>query len=138
MNNIWYKYKEIIAYLFWGVLTTAVDIIIAFIFALVFPRVNVFWNTLIAWIVSVLFAFFTNRKWVFKSQAKTARDFYNELASFSLGRIASLIIEEIVLNIGIFIIGNGQFKLIKIIGQIIVIIFNYFWSKMVVFVSHNK
>jgi putative flippase GtrA len=138
MKNIWYKYKEVIAYLFWGILTTAVDIIVAFTCATAFPKISVFWNTLIAWVLSVLFAFFTNRKWVFKSQARTTRDFYNELISFSFGRMASLFLEEIVLSIGIFIFGNSRFKLMKIIGQVIVILFNYFWSKMIVFVNHDS
>ncbi|TMT01111.1 GtrA family protein [Apilactobacillus kunkeei] len=137
MKNLWNKYKQVIAYLFWGVLTTVIDIVVALVLYRLLPNMDVFWNTLIAWIASVLFAFFTNRKWVFQSQATTAKEYITEMISFFLGRLASLILEEIILIIGVSIISQNNFDLLKIFGQIIVIIFNYFWSKFVVFVNRK-
>ncbi|MGQ2282274.1 GtrA family protein [Apilactobacillus kunkeei] len=137
MKKLWNKYKQVIAYLFWGVLTTVIDIVVALVLYRLLPNMDVFWNTLIAWIASVLFAFFTNRKWVFQSQATTAKEYISEMISFFLGRLASLILEEIILIIGVSIISQNNFDLLKIFGQIIVIIFNYFWSKFVVFVNHK-
>ena len=93
---------------------------------------------MIAWIASVLFAFFTNRKWVFESKANTAKEYISEMISFFLGRVASLILEEIILIIGVSIISVNNFDLLKIFGQVVVIIFNYFWSKFVVFVNHKE
>ncbi|CAI2620375.1 GtrA family protein [Apilactobacillus sp. 1-1-2] len=138
MKNLWKKYKQIIAYLFWGVLTTVIDIVVALVLYRLLPNMDVFWNTLIAWIASVLFAFFTNRKWVFESKANTAKEYISEMISFFLGRVASLILEEIILIIGVSIISVNNFDLLKIFGQVVVIIFNYFWSKFVVFVNHKK
>ncbi|GAT90941.1 GtrA family protein [Apilactobacillus kunkeei] len=138
MNKLWKKYKQIIAYLFWGVLTTVIDIVVALVLYRLLPNMDVFWNTLIAWIASVLFAFFTNRKWVFESKANTAKEYISEMISFFLGRVASLILEEIILIIGVSIISVNNFDLLKIFGQVVVIIFNYFWSKFVVFVNHKE
>ena len=138
MKNLWKKYKQIIAYLFWGVLTTVIDIVVALVLYRLLPNMDVFWNTLIAWIASVLFAFFTNRKWVFESKANTAKEYISEMISFFLGRLASLILEEIILIVGVNIVSENNFDLLKIFGQIIVIIFNYFWSKFVVFVNHKS
>ncbi|MBV0914978.1 GtrA family protein [Apilactobacillus sp. HBW1] len=138
MKNLWKKYKQIIAYLFWGVLTTVIDIVVALVLYRLLPNMDVFWNTLIAWIASVLFAFFTNRKWVFESKANTAKEYLSEMISFFLGRVASLILEEIILIIGVSIISVNNFDLLKIFGQVVVIIFNYFWSKFVVFVNHKE
>ncbi|KIM18342.1 hypothetical protein HW41_04930 [Apilactobacillus kunkeei] len=138
MKNLWKKYKQIIAYLFWGVLTTVIDIVVALVLYRLLPNMDVFWNTLIAWIASVLFAFFTNRKWVFESKANTAKEYISEMISFFLGRVASLILEEIILIIGVSIISVNNFDLLKIFGQVVVIIFNYFWSKFVVFVNHKE
>ncbi|WJV42979.1 GtrA family protein [Apilactobacillus kunkeei] len=138
MKNLWKKYKQIIAYLFWGVLTTVIDIAVALVLYRLLPNMDVFWNTLIAWIASVLFAFFTNRKWVFESKANTAKEYISEMISFFLGRVASLILEEIILIIGVSIISVNNFDLLKIFGQVVVIIFNYFWSKFVVFVNHKE
>ncbi|MCK8611465.1 GtrA family protein [Apilactobacillus nanyangensis] len=138
MKKLWNKYKQVIAYLFWGVLTTVIDIAVALVLYHLLPNMDVFWNTLIAWIASVLFAFFTNRKWVFESQATNAKEYISEMISFFLGRLASLILEEIILIVGVNIVSENNFDLLKIFGQIIVIIFNYFWSKFVVFVNHKS
>ncbi|CAI2686427.1 hypothetical protein AKUA1404_10770 [Apilactobacillus kunkeei] len=138
MKKLWNKYKQVIAYLFWGVLTTVIDIAVALVLYHLLPNMDVFWNTLIAWVASVLFAFFTNRKWVFESQATNAKEYISEMISFFLGRLASLILEEIILIVGVNIVSENNFDLLKIFGQIIVIIFNYFWSKFVVFVNHKS
>ncbi|KPN80803.1 Cell wall teichoic acid glycosylation protein gtcA [Apilactobacillus kunkeei] len=138
MKNLWNKYKQVIAYLFWGVLTTVIDIAVALVLFHLVPNMYVFWNTFIAWVASVLFAYFTNRKWVFESNASTVKEYISEMISFFLGRVASLILEEIILMIGVNIISQNNFDLLKIFGQIVVIAFNYFWSKFVVFVNHKE
>ena len=138
MKNLWNKYKQVIDYLFFGVLTTVIDIAVALVLYHLLPTMDVFWNTLIAWVASVLFAYFTNRKWVFESKANTVKEYITEMISFFLGRVASLILEEIILMIGVSIISENNFDLLKIFAQLVVIIFNYFWSKLVVFVNHKE
>lgn len=138
MKNLFEKYKQVIAYLFWGILTTIIDIIVALLFHNLFPNVDIIWNTIIAWIASVLFAYITNRKWVFKSTATTFKDHISEIISFFLGRLSSLVLEEIILIIGVSIINVNDFDLLKIFSQAVVIIFNFFWSKFIVFRNRNK
>ncbi len=60
--------KELIAYVFFGVLTTIVNFITYFLFASVFG-INYLISNIIAWFVSVLFAYITNRIWVFESKS---------------------------------------------------------------------
>lgn len=138
MKNLFEKYKQVIAYLFWGILTTIIDIIVALLFHNLFSNVDIIWNTIIAWIASVLFAYITNRKWVFKSTATTVKDHISEIISFFLGRLSSLVLEEIILIIGVSIINVNDFDLLKIFSQAVVIIFNFFWSKFIVFRNRNK
>ncbi|GAA6112610.1 MAG: GtrA family protein [Apilactobacillus sp.] len=138
MKKLWNKYKQVIAYLFWGILTTVIDIVVALLFHNLFPNVDIIWNTIIAWIASVLFAYITNRKWVFKSTATTVKDYISEIISFFLGRFSSLVLEEIILIIGVSIVSVNNFDLLKIFSQAIVIIFNFFWSKFIVFRNRNK
>lgn len=138
MKKLWNKYKQVIAYLFWGILTTVIDIVVALLFHNLFPNVDIICNTIIAWIASVLFAYITNRKWVFKSTATTVKDYISEIISFFLGRFSSLVLEEIILIIGVSIVSVNNFDLLKIFSQAIVIIFNFFWSKFIVFRNRNK
>ena len=67
------KYWDVIAYLFFGVCTTLVNIIVYWLMAypLKFPTI---FSTVVAWVVSVLFAYVTNRKWVFHSSANGAKE----------------------------------------------------------------
>ncbi|TPR14579.1 GtrA family protein [Apilactobacillus timberlakei] len=139
MNNLvklYKKNKEVISYLFWGVLTTVVDLLVAFLLNQ-YTYIDSFWNTAIAWLASVIFAFFTNRKWVFHSSANNIKQFFTEMGSFTFGRFASLVLEEIIIWVGQTLM-HGSFNVVKILAQIIVILFNYFWSKFVVFINHNK
>lgn len=138
MKKLWNKYKQVIAYLFWGVLTTIIDIVVAIGCHNLFPNIDIIWNTIIAWVASVLFAYLTNRKWVFQSSATTVKEYVVEITFFFLGRFASLILEEIILIVGVSIVSESNFDLLKIFGQAVVIIFNFFWSKFLVFAKRNK
>lgn len=95
-------------------------------FGLVVPNV-------IAWVIAVLFAFFTNRKWVFKSQKHGAKAILLELAYFTGGRLASLIIFDVALFALLANIMQANDLIIKLITNIGVVIFNYFVGKFFVF-----
>ena len=94
------------------------------------------WNIMIAnaisWVLSTLFAFFTNRKWVFISHAVGVAAFFRQFASFCLGRLITLAIEEWMLWFFI-----GQLNLpnmpVKFCSQFIVIALNYVFSNLIVF-----
>lgn len=82
IEKLWDKYKDIIPYGVFGVLTTLVNIVSYWIFAHPFG-LSVMVSTVLAWILSVLFAYLTNRKWVFHSEASTREEIGKEIVSFS-------------------------------------------------------
>ena len=128
---IYTKYKEFILYAFFGGFTFLVSIISFLVFNTFFGM-----NELIAnvwsWIASVLFAFFTNRVWVFNSPTNSAEEFIKQMVSFCAGRFVTLVIEEIILFVFITMYGYPD-MIVKIMAQIIVIATNYVISKLVVF-----
>ena len=115
-NPFYKKNKEILLYLFFNI--------------------QIGWNALIAnigsWILAVSFAYVTNRVWVFDSNAETTADFIKEITSFIGGRVATLVIEELILFIFITNLGMNS-MLVKIVAQVIVIVLNYVISKLIVF-----
>ena len=130
-NPFYKKNKEILLYLFFGGLTFLVSIISYAVLCLKKKR-----NALIAnigsWILAVSFAYVTNRVWVFDSNAETTADFIKEITSFIGGRVATLVIEELILFIFITNLGMNS-MLVKIVAQVIVIVLNYVISKLIVF-----
>ncbi len=89
-------------------------------------------NNIICWVVCVLFQFVTNKVWVFESRRKGPAEAAKELASFSAGRIFTLLIEEGILFICVHVLHMFPVP-VKIAAQIIVILLNYFISKFWVF-----
>jgi len=123
--------KEIISYGIFGVLTTLVNIIS---FCIMTDVLNLEENlsNAIAIILAVLFAYFTNRKWVFNSSAVTRKEKINEFGKFIIGRAFSMVVELVGFFI-MFNIFNIQEMVTKVIISIIVIILNFFISKFFTF-----
>lgn len=132
------KYREQVLYLIFGGLTTAVDWGICFVGYRVFralidgyPGVIHAIDT-VAWIAAVLFAFFTNRVWVFRSGKKGFLPVLGELGTFAGGRVLTLLMQEAI--IGVFVTWQGLNEYVfKIVAAVFVVIANYFISKLVVF-----
>ncbi len=126
----YYRFRELLLYLFFGVLTTAVSWGSFYLFC--YP---LGWNELVAnilsWVAAVTFAFFTNRAWVF-SASRTARGFFSEMLLFFGARLSSLAFEELILYIFVTRLALDAMT-IKIVGNIFVLILNYFLSKFLVF-----
>lgn len=131
--NIYKKYKEIINYLIFGILTTIINLLVYYILTLtILNPQNAFFlqiANIISWIVSVVFAYITNRKYVFESKNK---DISKEFSGFVGSRIITLIMDMLIMFIGVTIF-NGNDKIFKIISQVLVIISNYLFSKILVF-----
>ncbi len=125
------KYKEIILYLFFGGLTFVVSIA-SYAFFEYSLKLSPLIANIFSWILAVIFAYLTNRIWVFKNIAQDIKGILQEVVSFFSGRILTLVIEEIILYIGITLLEFNSIAT-KIIGQIVVIISNYFISKLLVF-----
>ena len=137
MNNLkalLLKYKFIILYGIFGVLTTLINIVTYSLLYSVLGFSNVISN-IIAWVLSVLFAFITNKLFVFSSKSLNKKVIMKEIFSFFFFRILSLGIDMAGMYICISLININ--KLVsKIIMNIIVIISNYIFSK--IFIFKNK
>lgn len=130
MKKIFNKYKELIMYGIFGVLTTLVNIVCFFVLDHV--GVNTYINNTISWIASVLFAFFTNKYFVFESKENSMKILLKEGLSFFGARLLSYFIDMITIYILFEIIGINK-MISKIISNVIVIIINYVVSKLFVF-----
>ena len=119
--------KEFALYIFFGVLTTIVNILVYFLF--VNLHVNYLVSNVLAWFFSVLFAYVTNRRGVFKSEKSNV---LKEASLFYGGRIFSGIIDTGLMYLFIGILSIGDFTS-KIIIQTIVVILNYLISKLIIF-----
>ena len=130
--EIYMKYKEILNYLIFGGLSTIVNFISYFVSARVLGIDEVI-SSGIAWFCSVLFSYITNKLFVFESKTKGAKAFLKEISSFFLARIVS----GILCDVGTFAIMVKVFNIndvfAKIVTQIMVIIVNYIFSKLIIF-----
>ena len=133
MKKLFLKYKEIIMYLIFGVLTTLVSLVSYYLLTITFLNPD---NALLlqvanilSWICAVLFAYFTNRKYVFESKNKNK---IKEAFKFFSSRIVTLILDMLIMGVGVSVLGFND-KLMKIISQVVIIILNYVLSKLFVF-----
>lgn len=125
------KYKEPLLYLFFGGLTTLLSIFLYWLFAHPLGMTPLAANA-VSWILCVAFAYVTNRTWVFKDKARGLRGIIREAASFTFGRLATLGLEELILWLGISVLGVNDLA-VKIAAQVLVIVGNYVISKFLVF-----
>lgn len=133
IKSLMKKYHEVIMYLIFGVLTTLVSLVSYFILTstLLNASVNLEMQiaNVISWILSVTFAYFTNRSLVFMSENKNK---LKEAVSFYSSRIVTLIMEIVIMFIGVTLLHFND-KLVKVLAQVIVIVSNYIISKLIVF-----
>ncbi len=127
------QYKGIIFYGIFGVLTTVINLAVYYVCCEVIGLANVP-GTVIAWVAAVLFAFITNKLFVFDSKDMSMRVFFSELIRFFLARIATGILEVLIMFIGVDVL-HGPSMVLKVITNIIVIIVNYILSKLLVFIK---
>ncbi len=139
LKNMYFKYKEIINYLIFGVLTTVVSIVSYVLFAnLLFSEktdITVQISNVLSWVCAVIFAYVTNRRYVFNSKAK-GKTLIKEIVNFFLVRFSSLIIDMALMFI-LFSIMHIDDTISKIIVQFVIVIVNYIFSKFFVFKNTN-
>jgi len=126
-----HKNKKVILYLLFGVMTTAINIIAYNLCYYCFNISNNISN-IVAWILSVLFAYITNKKWVFESQIFNFRIVVKELFSFLGCRFITGLLDIVIMYISVDILKLTPW-IFKIISNLIVIILNYIVSKLIVF-----
>lgn len=122
--------KEVILYAVFGIFTTVVNLVSFFVMNSIFK-----WNenlsNFIAIVLAVLFAYITNKDLVFHSQAKTRKEKVNEFLKFILGRAFTMVIEFLG---GWLLFMTPIPKMIsKLIVTVVVVILNFFISKLFAF-----
>ena len=147
--------RETVTYLVFGVMTTVVNFGVFKLFDLFFTATTDFDLTLvtniIAWVAAVVFAFVTNKLFVFESKSWRAEVLKKEVPSFVSARLISLGIEELGLLIFITWLGFDSFvleifpgfalggkMLVKIGLAVIVVVLNYIFSKFIIFGKKEK
>lgn len=132
IQGLYYQYKEIINYLVFGGLATIVNFVSYYLFARLLGIDEVISSGL-SWFASVLFAYITNKLFVFESKTNTIKDFLKEMTTFFLARVLSGILCDVgtfALMVKVFHI-NDIFS--KIVTQVMVVIVNYVFSKFFIF-----
>ena len=164
LKKLYDKFEELIIYIYYGLLTTLLNLIVQGIAqailnplpisGLTIPNLLT-WDaaavkttiaTAIAWTVAVIFAFYVNKKYVFKSVTQSGKQLMYEFWTFISARIASLFMEMVIMNIGAhFYSSDGEhvdnqlmYWVFKFIAQVVVTLANYFFSKLVVFKKKKK
>lgn len=123
--------KQIILYMFLGACTTAVNTVVYEVLYKVADIPNSV-SVAAAWLISVLFAFVTNKLFVFESRRKKARELLNEALMFFGYRIATGVLDMTIMILAVDVMGWNSL-LWKLLSNIVAIIINYLASKYSVF-----
>lgn len=126
-----HKHWDILAYLFFGGLTTLVNFLV-YVPAYHWAGFSAALSNVIAWAAAVAFAFLTNKPFVFKSRDWSAKTVLPELGKFVGCRLGSGLLETLFLALTVDILAwNGV--LMKVIASVLVVVLNYVGSKLFVF-----
>ena len=125
------KYKAIIRYGIFGVLTTFINIVVYEAFYRYVDWSNVVSN-IVAWVAAVLFAFVTNKLWVFESRTTEKKALMFEIISFFGCRLATGVLDLAIMYVAVDEMALNS-TLMKCISNVIVIIVNYIASKLIIF-----
>jgi len=137
IKELYLKHKEVINYLIFGVLTTIVSLVTKYLLLFTIldatNGIELQIAVIISWIAACLFAYVTNRIWVFESKSK---EFIKEIIKFFTARLATLGMEMLIMFIFVTALGlNSDIWVIiwTIVSQVLVIVGNYILSKLIVF-----
>ncbi len=155
LRALYDKFEELAVYVYYGLLTTLVNMVVQFVVQwyvndkdfsaftlgnIQEANIKTFLATSSAWLVAVIFAFYVNKKYVFHSKTESAKQLLRELITFVSARIASYFLELLIMQIGVLFYSDGEtitsmvkYTLFKFLAQVIVTLSNYFFSKLVVF-----
>ncbi len=141
---------EVLMYLIFGVLTTVVNFVVFWLLGKIQNNETVLFNVgsfafkwvyianSVAWVCSVLFAFVTNKLFVFESKEKEKGAVIKEMISFFGARILCFLIFDVAVFALLIEVFHIDEYLVKIINAVFVVIFNYVASKLVVFRKNKK
>ena len=142
MTEFLKKHKRALLYLLFGGLTTVLDWGVSFLLyflwgeAIAADRWLIHFADAIAWVAAVAFAYVTNRVWVFESKRNGFLPILGEIAAFAGGRVLTFLLQEAIMAIFFTWLGLNEYA-IKIVAAVLVVILNYFISKLLVFRKKN-
>lgn len=125
------RYQELVVYVVFGIATTIVNIVVFYLLDTALSIPYLIANA-VAIVVSILFAFYTNKKYVFQSKATTLKAIWSEFISFVTFRIVSGVFDMLSMWVLVDALLMGT-NTAKIITQFIVVVLNYLFSKFFVF-----
>lgn len=131
LKKLFTRYRSVVAYLFFGVCTTLVNIAAYYICARIF-HLNTSASVIVAWFLAVIFAFLTNKSWVFGSKSWDIKIVTRELISFIICRAATGVMDLVIMLVTVDILHWNDMAM-KIISNVLVIILNYVASKLIIF-----
>ncbi len=136
MQQLWQRYQQAVLYIFFGVLSTLVNLLVYFL-CREWLSFSVVVSNGCAWFMAVAFAYITNRIYVFHSQAKTSRSLLREITLFYGCRVFSGLVETLLLWL---LIERLLFPevMVKVFTNILVVVLNYIFSKWWIFRSKQE
>ena len=130
--------REVISYLIIGVLTTIVSLVSYYLLTTYILNpdkpIELQIANVLSWILSVTFAYFANRKYVFRSNDK---NILKEGMKFYSARLLTLFMDMLIMFVFVSLMGIND-KIIKLVSQIVVVIANYVISKFMVFKKTDR
>ncbi len=125
------KHKEIILYILFGGMTTLINIVVYSLCYYALHTGNSAAN-IISWVLSVLFAYVTNKVWVFESKSINPKVLAGEVLSFFGCRLATGALDFVIMYIAVDILLLPAI-VFKVLSNVIVIVLNYIASKLLIF-----
>lgn len=142
IKEIYLKNKELINYLIFGVLTTIVSLATKYLLLFTIldasNAVQLQIAVVISWITACLFAYITNRIWVFESKSK---EILKEMSKFFIARLTTLGLEMLIMFVFVTALGlNSDMWVVvwTLVSQVVIVIGNYILSKLIVFKNKEK
>lgn len=142
IRKLWKKYGEVLRYLFFGVLTTLLNIVLYSVFQMLFGyEAANGWANILNNVICILFAYGTNRLWVFASKTH-GKEAWQEFGKFVTCRLGTLVIDTMIMVvggnwIGPMLVSAQWLKLwgtgVKVISNVVVVVLNYIFSKLLIF-----
>ena len=132
------RYREPLLYLIFGALTTLVDWAVSFTLYRIWGEAieqTVFLihaANVLAWAAAVLFAYVTNRLWVFQSPRRGLWPILAEFFGFAGGRVLTLLLQEGIFFVFFDLLALNEYA-IKLVAAVLVVVLNYIISKLLVF-----
>ncbi len=144
------KYKELIVYVLFGAATTLVNFAVYKVCNLILGEELYLVSNIVAWFASVIFAYVTNKLWVFESKSWSSKVILKEIPSFFAARVFSFAVEEVGLFLLVDVMGFESYSIeisdftiggnmiAKVILAFVVVVLNYLFSKLFIFRKKEK